>query len=170
MSPIARLCYTAIKLILSQVVHLPGGYAWWHSLPLKGKKAAPALIRKWARVLSEHCYPIQLRQAILVASLNEDGIPDQRSMQLYLWTLRNLYRGNAVSMHREWQQLITVQQAAEQRRLLHSVPKKMPTVKPMPTKGMGTWHEYPPAHNVHITARLAQQEAAFNTPPLISAT
>src|SRR5438132_6428023 len=121
-SPLIKLSYSCVKLLLSQITHLPGGYAWWHSLPTKGKKAAPAIIRRWSRVLSEHCFPLSLRQAMLVASLSEEGIPDKRSMQLYLWVLRNLYRGNAVSMHHEWQQLVTAQHNVEQRRLLHSVP------------------------------------------------
>lgn len=159
MTPLSRTCHKALLVMLSQLTHLPGGYTWWHSFPLKGKRAAKNVVKRWSRLLTEHCYPIQLRQAMLLASLNDDGIPDARSMQLYTWTLRNLYRGNAASMYKEWQQLITVQRTAEQRRLLHSVPKKMPTLKPMPMRGMGTWHEYPPA--LHSITRHQQQHSSL---------
>lgn len=156
MSPLVRSCYTAIRLILSQLVHLPGGYAWWHSLALKGKKGQVAVLRRWARLLSEQCYPLQLQQAMLYACLNHDGIPDDRGMALYVWMLRNIYRGNAVSMHHQWQQLHTAHLAhlahLAQRQTQQVTKVRQVVLKPMPTKGMGTWHEYPPArHSVNGT-------------------
>lgn len=155
----------AIRALLAQLVHLPGGYGWWHSLPRKGKKAAPALIRRWARLLSDHCYPLSLRQAMLYACLNQDGVPDERGMQLYLWVLRNVYRGNAVSMHQQWQHLHNTQVALQQQRQLRLIPKVKPVVlKPMPTKGMGTWHTYPPTPASHSISGTPTQQY-YNTSP-----
>lgn len=96
--------------IITDIEHIPGGYLFWRSLPLKGKRSRVSLSRKWARLFQVNLYPPSLRKAMLLSVLTTDGIPDARSMALYKWLLKYWYNGNAHALHTEWSLLQQMQQ------------------------------------------------------------
>lgn len=144
MIPLTQSARIVLNQMVKEIVHLPRGYAFWEGLPLKGRQSSRCVLRRWLALLLRELYPAQLRQAALLASLDDEGVPDSRSRALYAWLLKVVYKGQAQQLHDDWYRL---KQAIEKQPELLFRPKpKRKVVRPstMQRQGMLTWHEYPP--------------------------
>jgi hypothetical protein len=141
MSPLTTSAKTVLALLIKELVHLPGGYAFWQTLPLKGRRSQRAVLRRWTALLTRELFPVQLRQAALLACLNDEGVPESRSRALYTWMLKVVYHGQAQQLHKDWQLL---KQAVDKQPKLLYQPKPKRTMPTIRQKGLYSWATYPP--------------------------
>ena len=103
--PLTRQGRQTVQTLIDSALHSPGGYLWWHSLPAAGRQSGHAIIKKWTATVLASLFPQTLLNAMLYAALSPSGIPDNRGELLYIWLVKNVYKGNVQMLYSEWLQL-----------------------------------------------------------------
>lgn len=102
------LLYEAYRMtdtLIQHIQHLPNGYKWWCNLPDIGKSSQQSTRRKWAHFIVAQCFPTHLIHALILASVNSNGYPDERGTALYEWLLKHVYHGDVKLFYAQWLQV-----------------------------------------------------------------
>ena len=101
-SPRSTESYRVVDRIIMDIERLPHGYAFWRSLPAKGKRSCHTVRKRWAGLLIETFFPAIFLTALVSACLSPDGVPDQRGKLLYEWLLKYVYSGQERRLYADW--------------------------------------------------------------------
>jgi hypothetical protein len=107
---LTQICHSATKQIVLDITRKPGGEVFWHSLPGKGKIAPQNLIRKWTRYIVLQCFPDTFINAMILACLSVDGLPQQHNKPLRQWVVSTIYQGHEHKLYQAWAVLNVKQQ------------------------------------------------------------
>lgn len=61
-----------------------------------------AVLAKWAQLFIYRFCTDEVRNTIVLACLDENGIVTLRTQRLYNWTLKYLYNNEEGKLHRDW--------------------------------------------------------------------
>jgi hypothetical protein len=102
LTPYQRTVVKMVDNLLTQVGHAPGGYMWQQQLPRKGKHSLAVIKRRWVRQLQQVCISEALLQAMVLACVSSEGIPEEKGKALYNWLVKHVYYGDSAKLHRAW--------------------------------------------------------------------
>ena len=103
MKTLETLCKQHIKLVITDYfVKLPGGRLFWSGLKDKGKKSRRVLLERWSSKLTNALFNVELKQAMLLACLDEQGFVDDRGEGLYHWLVKYVYDYSERELYKEW--------------------------------------------------------------------
>ena len=96
------LAYKVTDMIADIIVHLPGGYQFWHNLPVAGRYSAQCTRKKVAHSLLAAFFPQTFVSALITACLSANGTPEAKGMSLYNWMVKYLYAGHSERLYQDW--------------------------------------------------------------------
>ena len=102
LNPLLSTAYHQVDAMIHSIQDLPDGYVWWRHLPKLGHHSSKNIRKRWAVQLVKAFFPAQLLRAMVVVSLNDDGIPDSRGTLLFEWLLKNVYCGHTEQLYKDW--------------------------------------------------------------------
>ena len=94
------LLTTFFQDILSDIAHLPNGYAFTYVLQYSSLQ--DAVLKKWTQLFIHHFYTEDMRNTIVLACLDENGLVTLRTKRLYNWTLKYLYSNEEGKLYGDW--------------------------------------------------------------------
>lgn len=102
LNPLLSLAYHQVDAVIHSIQDLPDGYVWWRNLPRLGHYSSKHTRKRWATQLVKAFFPAHLLRAMLLASVNTDGVPDSRGSSLFEWLLKNVYNGQPERLYKDW--------------------------------------------------------------------
>jgi len=90
------------SVIAVDIQYLPNGYHFWHTLPSKGRKSQDACVNRWTSAICKMIFNDKLRQTMLLACLDNNGLVEDKGNGLYQWLVHNLYGGQERELYKEW--------------------------------------------------------------------
>lgn len=97
---VRTLAYAVTDNIIGMLQNKPGGYSFWHSLPIRGRNNADALRKKIAETLLTSFYNSSFMSILLRSALDDNGKPT--SGPLYQWLLTHVYSDDVRKMYKDW--------------------------------------------------------------------
>lgn len=95
-----KAIYTITDSIILTLQHQPGGYAFWMSLPQKGRHNAVALRKTLGDKILSMIFTPSFLAILLKSALTTAGQPI--NSPLYTWLLTNVYSNNIRKLYKDW--------------------------------------------------------------------